>query len=91
MPMNNIFQWIDSDKGYSIGTEEEHQEFEKKRNRWWCYNWNKDRVTDSGIPYVLTRMILCPTCGNKRCPHSTDHNLPCTNSNEPGQKGSRYE
>lgn len=89
--MNNIFQWIDSDKGYSIGTEEEHQEFEKKRNRCWCYNCNKDRVTDSGIPYIMTLMILCPTCGNKRCPHSTDHNLPCTNSNEPGQKGSRYE
>ena len=39
----------------------------------------------------MTRMIVCPTCGNKRCPHSTDHNNACTNSNEPGQKGSRYE
>lgn len=25
-----------------------------------------------------------------RCPHGTDHNLRCTNSNEPGQEGSRY-
>jgi len=35
-------------------------------------------------------MILCPLCGNKRCPHSTDHNLECTGSNDPGQPGSRY-
>lgn len=39
----------------------------------------------------MTVMILCPTCGNKRCPHATDHDLACTNSNEPGQKGSEYE
>jgi hypothetical protein len=25
-----------------------------------------------------------------RCPRATDHNLACTNSNEPGQPGSRY-
>ena len=59
-------------------------------NRCYCYNCNKDHMDDSGFPYVLTRMIVCPTCGNKRCPHSTDHNLACTNSNEPGQPGSRY-
>jgi hypothetical protein len=35
-------------------------------------------------------MVLCPTCGNKRCPHATDHDLACTNSNEPGQPGSSY-
>ena len=56
----------------------------------YCYNCNIDRVDACGLPYVLTRMIVCPTCGNKRCPHSTDHNLACTNSNEPGQPGSRY-
>lgn len=38
----------------------------------------------------MTRMIVCDKCGNKRCPHATDHNLECTNSNEAGQKGSRY-
>lgn len=36
-------------------------------------------------------MILCPTCGNKRCPKATDISLGCTNSNEPGQPGSAYE
>ena len=37
-----------------------------------------------------TRMILCPTCGNKRCPHANDHRNACTDSNEPGQPGSAY-
>lgn len=35
-------------------------------------------------------MIVCPTCGNKRCPHATDHRHACTGSNEPGQPGSYY-
>jgi hypothetical protein len=39
----------------------------------------------------LNRMFLCPTCGNKRCPRAHDHANTCTNSNEPGQKGSLYE
>lgn len=56
----------------------------------YCYNCNIGRLDESGFPYVLTRMIVCPTCGNKRCPHATDHMLACTNSNEPGQPGSRY-
>jgi hypothetical protein len=37
------------------------------------------------------RMILCAICGNKRCPHATDHRNACTNSNNPGQPGSSYE
>ena len=37
------------------------------------------------------KMFICPRCGNKRCPHATDHELACTNSNEIGQKGSEYE
>lgn len=36
------------------------------------------------------RMILCETCGNKRCPHATDHRNACTRSNAPGQEGSIY-
>jgi len=35
-------------------------------------------------------MIICPKCGNKRCPKATDHNRLCTGSNEPGQDGSCY-
>lgn len=37
------------------------------------------------------RMILCPRCGNKRCPHATDHNYECTDSNDSGQPGSAYK
>lgn len=47
--------------------------------------------SDSEAQLWLHRMILCSTCGNKRCPHATDHRLECTGSNEPGQKGSIYE
>ncbi len=37
-----------------------------------------------------TRFTACPDCGNKRCPKASDHRLACTQSNEPGQLGSRY-
>jgi hypothetical protein len=46
---------------------------------------------DTGMPITMTRMILCVDCGNKRCPKATNHELECTNSNEPGQTGSIYE
>jgi hypothetical protein len=43
-------------------------------------------------PNVLPnlRFNVCPICGNKRCPHASDHNYECTNSNEVGQTGSVY-
>lgn len=40
---------------------------------------------ESGWPVLATRFIVCSKCGNKRCPKATNHNLECTNSNEPGQ------
>ena len=43
------------------------------------------------VPVSGTLMVLCATCGNKRCPHAKDHRHTCTNSNDPGQKGSSYE
>ena len=36
------------------------------------------------------RFVVCPDCGNKRCPHANDHRNACTGSNEPGQDGSAY-
>jgi len=45
----------------------------------------------SNLPLSSTKMIVCPKCGNKRCPHASDHDLECTNSNEPGQQGSTYK
>lgn len=43
-------------------------------------------------PISLTgaRFVVCPECGNKRCPHANDHRNACTGSNEPGQPGSAY-
>lgn len=43
------------------------------------------------LPATSSRMILCPDCGNKRCPKATNHRFPCTGSNEPGQPGSIYK
>jgi hypothetical protein len=55
----------------------------------WCYKCNENKMVN-GISFALTRMIVCSKCGNKRCPRATDHRYSCTNSNEPGQPGSRY-
>ena len=33
------------------------------------------------------QMILCPNCGNKRCPKAADHRNKCTGSNAVGQVG----
>lgn len=49
----------------------------------WCRTCRPVTVTDS-------RFVLCPECGNKRCPHANDHRNACTGSNEPGQEGSAY-
>lgn len=60
----------------------------------WCYECNKERTVMFGevpVPFFATRMILCPECGNKRCPRATSHEHACTGSNEAGQPGSRYE
>lgn len=32
-------------------------------------------------------MILCPDCGNKRCPKAQNHIYKCTGSNDVGQVG----
>ena len=44
-----------------------------------------------GILNPTRYMVVCATCGNKRCPAATSHEYECTNSNEPGQPGSRYK
>lgn len=36
------------------------------------------------------RFVVCPECGNKRCPHANDHRYACSGSNEPGQEGSAH-
>lgn len=42
------------------------------------------------IGEVQTFYILCPECGNKRCPKATNHVHTCTGSNDSGQVGSVY-
>lgn len=49
-----------------------------------------ERLGEFFIPTEMTYMILCPKCGNKRCPHANDHRNSCTNSNDLGQPGSAY-
>lgn len=43
-----------------------------------------------GLLLLPRFMVVCKTCGNKRCPKASDHNNACTGSNEPGQPGSDY-
>lgn len=49
----------------------------------WCRTCRPVTFSDS-------RFVVCPDCGNKRCPHANDHRNACTGSNEPGQEGSAY-
>lgn len=45
-------------------------------------------LTDANVQ--VWWMVVCETCGNKRCPQANDHRNDCTGSNEPGQSGSAY-
>lgn len=49
----------------------------------WCRTCRPVKMNDM-------RFVVCPDCGNKRCPHANDHRNACTGSNEPGQEGSAY-
>ena len=66
----------------------ETDEFGNKINqdKCWCHSCNP---IDYNKPTTVF-MRLCPNCGNKRCPRASNHNNPCTNSNEPNQEGSIY-
>ena len=50
----------------------------------WC-------TTCRPITPCNARFVVCPECGNKRCPKAHNHELTCTNSNDVGQKGSSWE
>jgi hypothetical protein len=53
------------------------------KERCWCHRCRPVTLQDA-------RMVLCPECGNKRCPKANDHRNKCSGSNEPGQRGSAY-
>lgn len=59
---------------------------ESQRKRCHCHKCRPISCEDPSSMF----MRLCPLCGNKRCPKASDHELACTNSNEPGQPGSIY-
>lgn len=56
-----------------------------------CIRENDIKGLGGVFPLSSERMIVCPDCGNKRCPKASDHRLECTKSNDPGQPGSVYE
>lgn len=65
--------------------DQQEQTFESLRaGKCGCHRCIKDRGE------IAMHMVVCPQCGNKRCPRASDHDLACTNSNEPGQTGSVY-
>lgn len=49
----------------------------------WCHTCRPVTMNDM-------RFVVCPDCGNKRCPRANDHRNACTGSNELGQEGSVY-
>lgn len=49
------------------------------------------RCDEEQQPNRARRFVVCSICGNKRCPHATDHRLACTGSNKSGQPGSFYK
>jgi hypothetical protein len=54
-----------------------------------CHRCLKGKM-DHGLLVTSLRMVVCPKCGNKRCPKASDHELECTASNDAGQPGSIY-
>lgn len=61
----------------------EPKPWENTIGRCWCQTCRPIRLVDM-------RMVVCPECGNKRCPRSNNHHHACTGSNEAGQAGSAY-
>ena len=58
----------------------------------WCFN-ERCRAAYARNPagrLPASLMILCPDCGNKRCPRASHHDHTCTRSNASGQAGSVY-
>jgi len=55
-----------------------------------CWKCLKSKAPNPRPPFYPNKMVVCGTCGNKRCPKANNHENACTNSNEPGQAGSAY-
>lgn len=56
-----------------------------------CVKCSEQRRHPDQISEWADFRYACELCGNKRCPHHSDHRLKCTGSNERGQEGSVYQ
>lgn len=64
-----------------------------------CTKARAEKLRAEGAPFHMTFpgpglpgwSYGCAKCGNKRCPHHSDHERACTNSNKSGQPGSIYQ
>ncbi|MCK7405542.1 hypothetical protein [Enterobacter roggenkampii] len=72
-----------TDEGLGHGAEAPFRENAETSTKCWCRTCRPVTISDM-------RFVVCPECGNKRCPHANDHRNACTGSNEPGQEGSAY-
>lgn len=59
------------------------REISETSTKCWCHTCRPVKMSDM-------RFVVCPECGNKRCPRANDHRNACTGSNELGQEGSAY-
>ncbi|HBZ1127949.1 hypothetical protein [Klebsiella pneumoniae] len=75
-PALNSLQSVDSVTGGWIPVSEQ-------KPGCWCRTCRPVTLNDM-------RFVVCPDCGNKRCPRANDHRNACTGSNEPGQESSAY-
>lgn len=55
-----------------------------------CHRERKTPLTVADFEPTPGFRFACEVCGNKRCPHHTDHLLACTGSNATGQPGSDF-
>lgn len=42
-----------------------------------CFKCHVEHLAKLGLPVFRSKMLLCPHCGDKRCPHTDDHQVPC--------------
>lgn len=58
----------------------------------WCINCEARYIAELAKfdIFASATFVVCPDCGNKRCPRATSHQDACSGSNESGQEGSMY-
>ncbi|HCT2370538.1 hypothetical protein [Enterobacter cloacae complex sp. 277I4] len=76
-----FFHWLRV--AYEAGNSPHCRESAETSTKCWCHTCRPVTISDM-------RFVVCPECGNKRCPHANDHRNACTGSNEPGQEGGAY-